>query len=434
MDAGVEPLSQPAQSRHSGLPTSIPVCGQCPADILAFLAPKLDVASATCWRALLLRIVLFHIMTTNPDVQLWRQVRRSHVLDYAVARTAARAALPNGDLDTSFGVGGMTTDALTTAYNEAQAVIVQADAKIVILEHSLYGASPDQFALVRFDRTGHLDRTFGLAGRVFINIPHPLYYTVTVDTLLLQPDQKFLVSGGVVAPRHSGIPTQTALARYTSAGAADGNFGTRGVTEVVAIGAPIAMALLADGSSVAVNSGTQTAQFNSVGTLLPRVVGGTVTTTTPQGQAVFRSDSEILVASAAQGPFGRHDFDVQALLVQPNGTLDTRFQSPIFDFIPGGPVNVAQAIAIGPTGAVALGGLAQDTNFVDNFAVARLRSNGSLDAAFGHGGTLTMPLPMGGQVFSIIEQPDDKILAIGQAFSNSTAIPFNLAMARYLTQ
>ena len=361
------------------------------------------------------------------------------VNDFKVATqlTAVVRYLPNGSLDASFGRNGVATDAVTNFLNEADAVVIQSDGKIVVLERAFSAdGTVDESVLARFDSAGRLDASFGTTGRVFINFPHPAFFHTQGSTLLLQPNQKILVGGAVVAPGyHSTTPTRTALARYTPTGTPDGTFGTNGVAEALAIGVPGAMAVLTDGSILAVNFSEQTAQFTATGALLPSVVGGVVTASTHPGTAAFRSDGEFLVAVRGQGPGGRHDADVSVRLLEPTGAVDPNFQPPLFDFATDAHFSsAAQAIALGPTGEIALGGSSLDAIFNADMAVARLNPNGTLDGRFANGGTKTTPFPHGGQVLAIVVQPDGKIVAIGQAFSNDTAIPTNLALVRYLTQ
>ncbi len=282
---------------------------------------------------------------------------------------------------------------------------------------------------------GNRDLNFGKAGRLIVDIPHPAFFATSADALVLQPNQALLVGGSVVAPRHNPTPTKTVLARVTKNGTPDGTFGTRGVAESVAIGAPDALAVLGDGTILAVNNRQQTAQFTSNGALLPEAHGGFVTAATHRGTVAFRPDGDFLFASGGQGPSGENDTDVSVRLLESSGILDPSFQSPLFDFGAGGPFgNLAQAIAIGPTGEIVVGGLSQTPSFSDDFGIARLNSNGALDQHFAHRGTLTTSFAHGGQVLALVVQPDGKIVAIGQSFSSDTAIPVDLAVARYLTQ
>ena len=360
------------------------------------------------------------------------------VNDFRIASELATVIryMTDGSLDQGFGKNGVATDSITNFENEAESVVLLSDGKIVILERSANSSGGnDTFALVRFQSNGRRDFSFGSSGRVVIQIPHPPFFSVSVNTLVLQPDQKLLIGGSVVAPRHNPTPTKTVLARYTAQGATDPTFGNNGIAEVVSIGAPDAMAVLADGSILNVNSSQQTAQFTAKGALLQRVIGGLVMASTHRGTTAFRSSAEFLVAAGGQGPSGENDVDVNVRLIEPTGIVDPNFRSPLFDFGAGGSfVNLAQAIAIGATGEIAVAGLSQTPTFGDDFGVARLNSNGSLDANFANGGKLTTHFPHGGQVLVVLIQSDAKIVAVGQSFSGDTAIPVDLALVRYLTQ
>lgn len=78
--------------------------------------------------------------------------------------------------------------------------------------------------------------------------------------------------------------------------------------------------------------------------------------------------------------------------------------------------------------------MSQTPSFSDDFGVARLNTNGSLDRQFAQGRRTTTSFPHGGQVLAVVVQADGKIVAVGQSFSNDTAIPADLALLRYLTQ
>lgn len=80
--------------------------------------------------------------------------------DFAVARYNS-----NGSLDTSFDSDGMLTTDLTGGNDEAQAVAIQSDGKIVVAGRSYTGSSYD-FAVVRYNSDGTLDTTFSDDGIV----------------------------------------------------------------------------------------------------------------------------------------------------------------------------------------------------------------------------------------------------------------------------
>ena len=68
---------------------------------------------------------------------------------------------------------------------------------------------------------------------------------------------------------------------------------------------------------------------------------------------------------------------------------------------------------------------------VNAFAVARYNPDGSLDTTFGNGGTVTTDfLGAEDDAFSVLIQPDGKIVAVGSA--NSPVDFYDFAAARYL--
>ena len=68
----------------------------------------------------------------------------------------------DGTPDGTFGVGGMVTTDMTTGADQAQAVAVQVDQKIVVAGRS--GGSGGRFGLARYDTAGVLDpRSAGTA-------------------------------------------------------------------------------------------------------------------------------------------------------------------------------------------------------------------------------------------------------------------------------
>ncbi len=73
--------------------------------------------------------------------------------------------LPDGSLDTSFNYDGTVTTAVGAFDDEALAVAVQADGKIIAAGYSGNGENRD-FALVRYNSDGSVDRSFGAEGMV----------------------------------------------------------------------------------------------------------------------------------------------------------------------------------------------------------------------------------------------------------------------------
>ena len=70
-----------------------------------------------------------------------------------------------GDLDTGFGSGGKVNTPFGSSTDSASAVAIQSDGKIVVAGSSFNGANFD-FALARYNTDGSLDASFGTNGKV----------------------------------------------------------------------------------------------------------------------------------------------------------------------------------------------------------------------------------------------------------------------------
>src|SRR5688572_30516407 len=92
----------------------------------------------------------------------------------------------------------------------------------------------------------------------------------------------------------------------------------------------------------------------------------------------------------------------------------------------------ATAVVVQPDGRVVLGGTLFRNgpgSFDDDFVIARLRSNGSLDGTFGDGGLVRTPfLAQGGAITALALQPDGKIVAAGGVRDGGDS---RFALARY---
>jgi uncharacterized delta-60 repeat protein len=360
------------------------------------------------------------VVGTTDNFQIANQV-------FGVARF-----LPNGSLDSTFGNGGAAMTAFTNFINVPNAVVIQPDGKIVVAgEMQSSDGSIDRFAVARFNPNGTLDTTFGSGGQVA-----PEFFSFTfggvreaANAILLQPDNKIIVAG--VAVQGARRPANTALARLNPNGTLDRTFGNGGTVAVNAIGTVTAIALLSNGQILALNDVGGIAQFDSRGNLAPSVTSGTIVAAANNGRSAFESNGRFVIAGGAVGAT-RRDIDVTVISFNPTGSIDHTFNSPVFDFGLEDVVfaNLAQAIAIAPNGKILVGGISFNSS-ESVFGLARLNTNGSLDASFGNGGVLTTKFRGTDQISSIVIQPDGKIIAIGQAFDSNTG-QGNLALARYL--
>jgi len=127
-------------------------------------------------------------------------------------------AVGSGDLDTSFGGDGtVVTDFGSGSYDQATALALQPDGKIVAAGSSTASGSQD-FALARYLPTGTLDISFGGDGKVLTDFGSGSEAFAVAMTL--QPDGKIVVAGRCTA----GGTSAFALARYLPNGSLDASF------------------------------------------------------------------------------------------------------------------------------------------------------------------------------------------------------------------
>src|SRR5689334_16259888 len=173
--------------------------------------------------------------------------------------TATAFAAP-GDLDSTFGRGGQVTSDFKGSNDEANAVALQADGKIVAAGIRFVGnsASTGDFVVARYNTNGTIDKTFGQGGFVVTD----LGMTESASAVAIQPDGKIVVAGGTY-PTFPFLGFY-ALARYNTNGTLDTTFGNGGlvVTTFNSQGAfASALVLQPDGKILA--AGTKYIDFNS---------------------------------------------------------------------------------------------------------------------------------------------------------------------------
>lgn len=130
---------------------------------------------------------------------------------------------PDGSLDRRFGKRGVTTtpQALGTgvALTKAGKILVGGTANGTV------GMPVEDFAVERYTARGHLDRSFGRAGRAHVHVSRfPLNH---VTGFARQPGGKIVMGGNIAIPHRPA--TQATLVRFRSNGRVDRGFGQNGV-------------------------------------------------------------------------------------------------------------------------------------------------------------------------------------------------------------
>ncbi|MCA1625670.1 MAG: FG-GAP-like repeat-containing protein, partial [Acidobacteria bacterium] len=166
--------------------------------------------------------------------------------DFALARYNT-----DGSLDNSFGTGGKVTTPFGSDNDNAYAIAVQPDGKIVVAGDSYSTTlSNYTFAVARYNQDGSLDASFGTGGKVatdFSSRDDDAY------SVAIQKNGKIIVAGRA----SNGSNYDFALARYNTNGSLDASFGTGGkVMTPIGSGDDIvrSVAVQSDGRIVAAGS------------------------------------------------------------------------------------------------------------------------------------------------------------------------------------
>jgi len=293
---------------------------------------------------------------------------------------------PDGTLDNSFDMDGKVTIDFNNSSDNAEAIVIQPDGKILIAGSSSISAF--SFALARCNTDGSLDNSFGTGG--LVTTIFSIEDDDNVHGITLQDDGKILVAGeaNFNGPNHTG---DFAIARYNQDGSLDNSFGTGGKIITDFFG----YSDRADGIAV-------------------------------------EADGKIIVAGTS-GDGNSNGFDFAMVRYNSDGSFDNSFGNGgkvITDYY--GNYEGARSIVIQPDGKIILGGSAYTAYGMD-FALARYTSDGNLDTSFDDDGKVTSSFlnqyPDWGH--SVVLQEDGKIILTGSFGSTGDVDKFG--MVRYNT-
>jgi uncharacterized delta-60 repeat protein len=343
----------------------------------------------------------------------------------AIGGFAIVRLLPSGKPDGGFGSGGLATAPFGPRLNTANSLAIQSDGKIVAAGFAGLSGG-DEVALARLKSNGVLDPLFGTRGTVSFAIPGSS--SSIADVVMVLANHKLLVGGQ--AKFSSG--TSGVVVRLKPNGSIDPTFGANGVATIASPFGVSALGVQSDGKIVALTGQTAT-RLLAGGSVDPLRARGTLVSEAHFGATMLTPDEKILTALPVHDSQSQNDIDTQAFRLFPNGKNDSSFASPLFDFINSdgdGFANEPFAIALQSDGSPIIAGEGQDEQTITEGALARLMPTGSLDPAFGNGGTVASTLD-GDDAFSAVAlQTDGKIIAAGIS-STPTG---GLVVARYVAQ
>jgi uncharacterized delta-60 repeat protein len=141
-----------------------------------------------------------------------KDIGEASTQDFALARYNA-----DGSLDTSFGNGGKVTTDFFTNLDDAKAVAIQPDGKIVV-GGSAVTAANTSFALARYQSNGDLDESFDGDGKVITDFGGS---SNSISDIVIQSSSGKIIAAGSALVKSGGV---FALARYKRDGSLDPTF------------------------------------------------------------------------------------------------------------------------------------------------------------------------------------------------------------------
>ncbi len=336
----------------------------------------------------------------------------------------------NGSLDSTFGTGGTVLTSFGGNLSAAFDVAVQPDDKIVAV-----GVAGSDFGIARYSANGTLDPTFGSGGLVTTDFGG----SDQANGIALQPDGKIVVVGP--------LQGKIGVARYNTDGSLDSTFGSGG--KVMTDASPSfdgAFDVAVWSGKIVVGGGTglyrsgasdfQVVRYNADGSLDSSFGGGGIVTTD-----FGDSDNIFGIAvtaggkiTAAGGTIGASPGDFAVARYNSDGSLDSTFDGDgktTTDFSAGSD-DLGNGLVVQPDGSTTVAGIAGSGFATTAFAVVRYTSTGNLDTTFGSGGKATAVFgnPIN-NAFDILAQPDGKVVVAGGTGDFTRGVT-DFALARFL--
>jgi uncharacterized delta-60 repeat protein len=345
-------------------------------------------------------------------------------LSAALAAGAAAGATAGGRLDPSFGNGGR---AVVSGIRECLpgeggcwagiGMALQRNGAIVVAGGTLEPGCRSRFAVVRLQKTGRPDRTFGEDGGVRTAFGSN---SAVAHAVVVLGDNRVVVGGELLDHEshcadhlHLGDGKGFALVRYRADGTLDPSFGRDGrvVTQIDG-GAGLDLLLRSDGKLVVVGvikGRLALARYSRDGTLDTSFGRhGTVTDD-------FRN--YVLPGKAALDKRGRILVPVSpgcypcsyVVRYNPDGRLDKTFGRR-----GRAPVDLLDASAVAMFGRrIVVAGIANRCDVGCKLAVLRLSPAGKLDRSFGRNGTRLLPVSWGWQPDLALQKNGKILVAAG---------------------
>jgi uncharacterized delta-60 repeat protein len=349
---------------------------------------------------------------------------------------------PDGTIAGDFGNNGFVFTNIGLVDESVASIAIQSNGRIVVASSSDSGSH--FFAVVRYLANGNLDTSFGSGGIVITVFGVGDVYASDVK---IQTNGDILVAGSSRIFVSPGFTNDIVVVKYQTNGSLDTSFGNNGIVTETAFNVgfirsmDVALSIQTDGRIVAASTTTRSVglirdfliiRFNGNGSLDTDFDSdGKVTTS-------FSTDSAAVIATAIQSDgnivaAGIASDNFAVARYKPSGSLDTTFNNDGIVTTNNFSSNVQlEATALQSDGKIVAAGSVFD-GVRSTFVVFRYNTNGSLDASFSSNGITATGFGTStdnsfGRAVAI--QSDGKIVVVGEV-DNGTNL--EIAIAKYNT-
>lgn len=333
----------------------------------------------------------------------------------------------NGTLDNSFDADGMQTVGFPP-----DAVAIQSDGKIVVAG-SLTNGNDNDFALARYTVDGSIDNTFDGDGNQTTDFGGDDF----AAAIAIQSDNKIVVVGQSF---NSGA--NFAVARYTTNGLLDNGFSGDGkqITDVSSSDDIAKCVVIQNDGKIVVGGYSWNGSANQFSLVRYNIDGIPDNSFNGNGKQLtdfgseyianslcLQSDGKLLIAGYT---FAGGDADFALARFKTDGSVDNSFGNGGKQITNFSGEDHANSVAVQSSGKIIVIG---EENDGSDFAIAQYSTDGILDNTFDEDGKLTDRLHLNqGSTFytSVAIQTDEKILAAGYTWNGDN---YDFALARYNT-
>jgi uncharacterized delta-60 repeat protein len=350
-----------------------------------------------------------------------------------VMKGASAAGLSPGSLDPTFGSGGRVVTPVGTE-DRGNALAMQPDGKLVVVGKTRPGSVRFDYAVARYNTDGSLDTSFAGDGTFVLSLNIQGSPEDEAMSVAIQPDGKIVVAGN--ARTTGGGLTHSGVLRLNPDGTPDPGFGVNGLVLIEAA-VDKAVVIQADGKIVSAGGsstfspsqlanyqlarlnpdGTPDSTFGTAGLLIVDFAGS--------GDSVWglalQPDGKILAAGTSR-VIGQSD-NFAVARINTDGTLDATFGNQgkvTTDFATD--ADVGRAITLQPDGKIIVSGCAKPIVNIFDFGLVRYNTDGTVDTSFGNNGRVTTNFDLGVDIaYAVKVQTNGKIVAAGVSGGTSTA-------------